>query len=80
MLWRNPDMRVEWNAILEEWQATVGTVLLSSPSQRELEDLLDRLDEQQERRRENVSIVGAAIVGAFLLALAAVVSAALTGC
>ena len=73
-------MNVEWNEVLEEWQTTIGTVLITSPSKADVERLLDRLDEQQQRAKDNTGLCGAILLGAFLFALAAVLSAALAGC
>ena len=73
-------MNVEWNEVLEEWQTTVGTVLVTSPSKADVERLLERLDEQEQRARDNMGLYGAVLLGVFLLALAAVLSAALAGC
>ena len=73
-------MEVEWNAVLEEWQTTIGTVLVTSPSKADVERLLDRLDEQEQHRQDNMGLYGAVLLGSFLLALAAVLSAALAGC
>jgi hypothetical protein len=65
-------MNVEWNEVLEEWQTTIGTVLITSPSKADVEKLLDRLDEQPKPAWGGAEI---AIASGFAMALLGVLAA-----
>ena len=71
---------IKWDNVVREWVCNLpdGTTIWHA-DKTAIESMLDRLDEQQERNRENRSVVTAIIVGSFVLGLAAVVAALISG-
>jgi hypothetical protein len=67
---------ITWDETVGEWvcQLPDDTVIWSA-NKETLEALLDLIDEQKERQRENWSIVGAIVLGSILMGVAAIVAA-----
>ena len=71
---------ITWDATVGEWVCTLpDDTVIWSADKGTIERLLDLIDEQTERQKENWSIVGAIVLGSILLGVAAIAAALIGG-
>jgi hypothetical protein len=70
---------IYWNTAADCWCYSHRGIYIACTSKSDIEAMLDRLDEQRERRDESRSIIYAVTFAAFLLGLAAVLAAWIGG-